>query len=81
MSNNDEKVGPQHADMVENISDGVPADGSNHAASISSDDANEQIVHHLQTTGEEVGITWRTCMAAAVRFRSILLSDIAGLWC
>jgi hypothetical protein len=26
--------------------------------------ANEDIVRHLQTTGEEVGMTWRTCMAA-----------------
>lgn len=29
--------------------------------------ANEEIVQHLQTTGEEVGMTWRTFMAAAVQ--------------
>jgi heme oxygenase len=29
--------------------------------------ANEEIVQHLQTTGEEIGMTWRTFMAAAVR--------------
>ncbi|PSN64768.1 MFS general substrate transporter [Corynespora cassiicola Philippines] len=27
-------------------------------------DANEEIVQHLQNTGEEVGMTWRTIMAA-----------------
>ncbi|OAG13327.1 MFS general substrate transporter [Alternaria alternata] len=30
----------------------------------SSNDANEQIVRHLQTTGEDVGLTFRTLMAA-----------------
>ncbi|KAF2727247.1 MFS general substrate transporter [Polyplosphaeria fusca] len=29
-----------------------------------SNSANEEIVEHLQTTGEEVGMTWRTIMAA-----------------
>lgn len=28
--------------------------------------ANEEIVQHLKTTGEEIGMTWRTFMAAAV---------------
>lgn len=28
--------------------------------------ANEEIVQHLQTTGEEVGMTFRTIMAAVV---------------
>lgn len=32
----------------------------------SSIDANEQIVQHLQHTGQEVGMTWRTVMAAIV---------------
>jgi len=31
------------------------------------DSANEQIVQHLHTTGEEVGMTFRTFMAATVR--------------
>jgi ribosomal protein S16 len=31
-------------------------------------DANEEIVQHLQTTGEEVGMTWRSIMAAIVSF-------------
>jgi MFS family permease len=30
----------------------------------SEDSANEQIVRHLQTTGEEIGLTFRTLMAA-----------------
>jgi hypothetical protein len=29
-------------------------------------DANEEIVEHLQNTGEEVGMTWRSIMAAIV---------------
>lgn len=29
------------------------------------DDVDEEIVHHLQNTGEEVGMTWRSTMAAA----------------
>ncbi|KAF9886271.1 hypothetical protein FE257_011884 [Aspergillus nanangensis] len=60
MTVNDEKGTTHHADyVVDSTSDSAQA-----AASVSSEDANEQIVHHLQTTGEEVGLTWRTCMAA-----------------
>jgi hypothetical protein len=33
--------------------------------------ANEEIIEHLQTTGEEVGMTWRTIMAAVVSFGNI----------
>lgn len=29
--------------------------------------ANEEIIEHLQTTGEEVGMTFRSIMAALVR--------------
>ncbi|KAL4893648.1 fungal trichothecene efflux pump [Aspergillus ambiguus] len=65
MNINDEKISQQQDDALENNSDSGQASGSNIAASISSEDASEQIVHHLQTTGEEIGLTWRTCMAAA----------------
>lgn len=37
-------------------------------------DANEEIVEHLQTTGEEVGMTWRSIMAAIVRFSASSLA-------
>jgi hypothetical protein len=33
---------------------------------LSTGDANEEIVRHLQTTGEEVGLTWRSILAASV---------------
>ncbi|KAF9885144.1 hypothetical protein FE257_000670 [Aspergillus nanangensis] len=62
---NEEKPSSHHADVVESTSESTPAEGSNTAPSVSSEDANEQIVQHLQTTGEEVGLTWRTWMAAA----------------
>jgi hypothetical protein len=49
----------------------VEALGSSHTSTeddqrqfSSEDSANEQIVRHLQTTGEEIGLTFRTLMAA-----------------
>jgi hypothetical protein len=37
--------------------------------------ANEEIVQHLQTTGEEVGMTWRSFMAASVSLYLQLILD------
>lgn len=59
-----DKATTQHVDAIEsaNASDnseqGVPIHPVN--------SANEEIVQHLQTTGEEVGMTFRTIMAAVV---------------
>jgi len=33
-----------------------------------SEEGDEQIIRNLENTGEEVGLTWRTIMAAAVSF-------------
>lgn len=56
-----EKNTTEHIDAVES------ANTSDHDVPLNRfHDANEEIVQHLQTTGEEVGMTWRTFMAAAV---------------
>lgn len=68
MDVNDDKITAQHADAVEIRDNTVHVDGADRETSISSQDADEQIIHHLQTTGEEVGMTWRTFMAAIVCF-------------
>lgn len=58
-----DKSTTQHIDTIE------PVDDSDHGAPLKHvNSANEEIVQHLQTTGEEVGMTWRTIMAAAVRY-------------
>ena len=56
-----EKPNTSHVDAIESATDSeqnVPVGHKN--------DANEEIVQHLQNTGEEVGMTWRTYMAAIV---------------
>ena len=57
-----DKSTAQHIDAIESV------DNSDHNVPLKHvNSANEEIVQHLQTTGEEVGMTWRTFMAAAVR--------------
>jgi hypothetical protein len=59
MSN--EKAQTEHVDAIESAESSdrnVPLHPVN--------SANEEIVQHLQTTGEEVGMTFRTIMAAIV---------------
>lgn len=51
-----------HVDAIDNA---PSSDNSTHLDHLS---ANEEIIQHLQTTGEEVGMTWRTIMAATVNF-------------
>lgn len=58
----DEKSRARQADDIST----VMTDYVEHVKTQDSLDANEQIVQHLQTTGEEVGMTWRTIMAAVV---------------
>jgi hypothetical protein len=55
-----DKASIAHIDAIEN-SNGLESDVAKHTNS-----ANEEIVQHLQTTGEEVGMTWRSIMAASV---------------
>lgn len=59
--NNNEKPGAEHIDAVESV---PSSDLSVQGKYVK--DANEEIVEHLQTTGEEVGMTWRSIMAAIV---------------
>lgn len=56
-----EKPSSIHIENVHNISN---ADTSDHDASSEEEDVNEEIVRHLQTTGEDVGFTFNTLMAA-----------------
>lgn len=68
MNPNENNAKGQDVDMIESAADassGTEAIGAK-ASTRSSEDANEQIVHHLQTTGEEVGMTWRSFLAATV---------------
>ncbi|KAF2477736.1 MFS general substrate transporter [Lindgomyces ingoldianus] len=52
------KADIMHVDTIEN------ANSSGSSVQLDQMSANEQIVQHLQTTGEEVGMTWRSIMAA-----------------
>ncbi|KAJ4303552.1 hypothetical protein N0V90_002450 [Kalmusia sp. IMI 367209] len=55
-----DKSTAQHVDAIESVNN------SDHNVPLKQvNSANEEIVQHLQTTGEEVGMTWRTFMAAA----------------
>ncbi|ORY01051.1 fungal trichothecene efflux pump [Clohesyomyces aquaticus] len=47
--------------QVDAIENATSSDNSVHLDHLS---ANEEIIQHLQTTGEEVGMTWRSIMAA-----------------
>jgi hypothetical protein len=58
-----EKSTTEHVDAIGS------ADTSEHGVEVKHMDANEEIVQHLQTTGEDVGMTWRTIMAAVVSSR------------
>ena len=51
----------QQADFIEPVSDVTPS-----GLDYSDDNSGNEIVTALQHTGEEVGLTWRSCMAAAV---------------
>ncbi|KAH7115271.1 fungal trichothecene efflux pump [Dendryphion nanum] len=55
-----EKPETSHVDAIESSTDSE----QNVPVSHHKNDANEEIVQHLQNTGEEVGMTWRTIMAA-----------------
>jgi hypothetical protein len=57
----EDKAGATHVETI-NISD--TSDQGDQKRYIGKDNANEEIVRHLQTTGEEVGMTFRTLMAA-----------------
>lgn len=59
----DYKPSTSHVDAIET------ANSSEEVVLKHVDSANEEIVQHLQTTGEEVGMTWRSFMAAAVRLK------------
>jgi len=59
-----DKASIAHVDAIENAKTSEP-DGIKRTNS-----ANEEIVQHLQTTGEEVGMTWRSIMAASVSLLS-----------
>lgn len=61
-----EKNTAQHIDAIESANNSEQGVQLKHV-----DSANEEIVQHLQTTGEEVGMTWRTTMAAVVSRKSI----------
>lgn len=56
-----DKASASHVDAIETANS---SDHNVHLKHVNS--ANEEIVQHLQTTGEEVGMTWRSFMAAAV---------------
>lgn len=56
-----DKTSASHIDAIETANS---SDRNVPLAHVNS--ANEEIVQHLQTTGEEVGMTWRSFMAAAV---------------
>ena len=61
-----DKASASHVDAIET------ANGSDQGTEIRHvNSANEEIVQHLQTTGEEVGMTWRSFMAAAVSWMKI----------
>ena len=54
--------------QVDTIENATPSDGSDREVPIlNPHNANEEIIVHLQNTGEEVGMTFRTIMAAMVR--------------
>jgi len=58
MATYDDKAAASHVDNVEQV--------SNESSTHSPVDSNEQIIHELETHGEEIGLTWRSILAAAV---------------
>ena len=70
MDHND-KATATHVDAIES------ANNSNHDVQLQKvNSANEEIIQHLQTTGEEVGMTFRTIMAAVVGIPPMKYSTI-----
>jgi len=65
-----EKYTATHEDTIEQVSH-----DSNSDTDISGDQA---IIHELQTHGEEIGLTWRTVLAAAVSWTP--LSSLSTHW-
>jgi hypothetical protein len=49
---------------IEALDSSNPSDQGYQPRHSSEDSANEEIVRHLQTTGEDVGMTYNTLMAA-----------------
>jgi hypothetical protein len=66
----DDKVGVSHADFIEPVNDHVVGTRDDNGESGSDD-----IVVALQHTGEEVGMTWRSFMAAMVS-----VPGLARIW-
>jgi hypothetical protein len=62
MTSSEEKTAVEHIGTFENSS----SSGSNHVAHPSNTD--EEIIMHLETTGEEIGLTSRSILAAVVSF-------------
>jgi hypothetical protein len=59
-----DKSTTSHVDTIENA---TPSDGSGREVPIvNPHNANEEIIVHLQNTGEDVGMTFRSIMAAVV---------------
>jgi hypothetical protein len=56
MANNDDKANLAQIDIIDEVSP------SNHGVL----SGNEAMVYQLETTGEEVGMTWRSLLAAGV---------------
>lgn len=61
-THHDDKAGALHVEDVD--SSNTSNNGDLHHGHGKEIDANEEIVRHLQTTGEDVGMTFRTFMAA-----------------
>ena len=53
-----------HLDTIEHVNNSDSSDSE--VRIVEPHNANEQIIVHLQNTGEEVGMTFRTIMAAFV---------------
>jgi hypothetical protein len=65
--NLNEKASVMHLDSIESVNNSDNEQhhhGQHHLTKVNS--ANEEIIQHLQTTGEEVGMTFRSIMAALV---------------
>ena len=58
MADQHDKSGISHVDTIDQ------APSSNNAGGVLS--GNEAMIYQLETTGEEVGMTWRSMAAAAV---------------
>lgn len=69
MAYNDKST-TQQIDAIESVESSEHGVAVHHVNS-----ANEEIVQHLQTTGEEVGMTWRTIMAAVVSNSMLICSN------